>query len=375
MKQIIYLFFLFHFVFVHAQMKTIDFAGQFSTKKVCFLTDLALNVEYIKLEFSKEALIDDVSKIGQIVITDSYIFIQSRCELYMFSRTGKFIRKIGSIGKGPGEYICALSFGIDSTNQKIYIQTSTHTLMTFSFDGKHIETNPLKAHGELFYYNNKIISVSNLETAFFGEWNGIRAQTFDIKNKQEQKVSYSNFKSNSALYPSNFSYKYNDTVFTQFVNNDTVFYLKDNKFIPQYILNMGKYRRKNIDFSKYSGKNFIYINKVKESKNFLFMDYFLTDRYSPQNAIYQKNTGILYSLKDELIINDLDGGMNIWPKFSIDNNKVAVFIDIFDIFENLDKNYFASSTAKYPEKKLELMKLINSLNENDNPIIMLIHLK
>jgi hypothetical protein len=36
---------------------------------------------------------------------------------------------------------------------------------------------------------------------------------------------------------------------------------------------------------------------------------------------------------------------------------------------------FKNSTPKYPEKKKELEKLASSLDENDNPVLMLIQLK
>jgi hypothetical protein len=36
---------------------------------------------------------------------------------------------------------------------------------------------------------------------------------------------------------------------------------------------------------------------------------------------------------------------------------------------------FKNSSPKYPEKKKELEQLANSLDENDNPILMLVKLK
>ena len=36
---------------------------------------------------------------------------------------------------------------------------------------------------------------------------------------------------------------------------------------------------------------------------------------------------------------------------------------------------FKSSSPKYPEKKKKLEQLANSLDENDNPVLMLVKLK
>jgi hypothetical protein len=50
-------------------------------------------------------------------------------------------------------------------------------------------------------------------------------------------------------------------------------------------------------------------------------------------------------------------------------------IDAFKLKEHVASKAFKNSKPKYPEKKKALEKLVNSLDENDNPVLMLVKLK
>jgi hypothetical protein len=39
----------------------------------------------------------------------------------VFDRNGKFIRKIGSIGRGPGEYVHYFNFTVDENSESVYV--------------------------------------------------------------------------------------------------------------------------------------------------------------------------------------------------------------------------------------------------------------
>ncbi len=75
------------------------------------------------------------------------------------------------------------------------------------------------------------------------------------------------------------------------------------------------------------------------------------------------------------LINDLDGGPNIWPKTIKDDNTIISWVDAFQLKAHVASETFKNSTPKYPEKKKLLEKLANSLKETDNPVLMMIRLK
>jgi hypothetical protein len=75
------------------------------------------------------------------------------------------------------------------------------------------------------------------------------------------------------------------------------------------------------------------------------------------------------------LINDLDGGPNIWPRTVRDDSTIVSWIEAMKFKKYVTSDAFKNSNPKYPDKKKELEKLVNSIQENDNPIIMLIKVK
>jgi len=79
-------------------------------------------------------------------------------------------------------------------------------------------------------------------------------------------------------------------------------------------------------------------------------------------------------MKNDGIINDFDGGVSFKPIYQR-NNILIGFIESYALIAHVNSKTFINSTPKYPKKKKELEKLANSLNENDNPVLMLVKLK
>ena len=113
------------------------------------LSDWVGEPEFIALDSSDpEALIDG----GEITVSDRYIGIYSPMEkpFKLFDRaTGKFLRNIGNIGRGPGEYTRISFAQIDETGGKIWIST-LYTNNIYSYDistGRLCEDLPLAYEG------------------------------------------------------------------------------------------------------------------------------------------------------------------------------------------------------------------------------------
>jgi len=80
------------------------------------------SVKIIPLETNESCLIGDIDKIQVI---DNYVLIMDASiakSLYVFDREGRFIRKIGSVGQGPGEYVSISDFTVDRENKTVYIE-------------------------------------------------------------------------------------------------------------------------------------------------------------------------------------------------------------------------------------------------------------
>ena len=98
------------------------------------LSEIATDIEYIKLETSKEVLLGDGFAYYSPI--SNFIFVTSGGRIFQFNRSGKFIRNIGMIGKGPNEFILH-RMDVDFQNKIIYIFPRwTNKILKFNFDGK-----------------------------------------------------------------------------------------------------------------------------------------------------------------------------------------------------------------------------------------------
>ena len=78
------------------------------------------------------------------------------------------------------------------------------------------------------------------------------------------------------------------------------------------------------------------------------------------------------------IFNDFDGGLPLKSVFYYSDNiseYIAAYIFPFELKAHVASDEFKTSTPKYPEKKKQLEQLAKSLDENDNPVLMLVKLK
>ena len=74
------------------------------TEMQLYASDFVSDIEYIALETNSQCLIGNPCNVS---ISENYILVYSikEVEFLLFSRTGKFIRKIGQMGNGPEDYL------------------------------------------------------------------------------------------------------------------------------------------------------------------------------------------------------------------------------------------------------------------------------
>ena len=127
------------------------------------ITDEELNISSIfpkysllPLENKSESLI---GHIGKIEIFDNLLFILDEkylARIFVFNaNNGDFIRTIGKIGQGPGEYLSLNDFSIDQKNGKIYFLCEQNMIYTYSQEGIFLEKKELPFFASNMEYKNK----------------------------------------------------------------------------------------------------------------------------------------------------------------------------------------------------------------------------
>ena len=85
-------------------------------------TQIFESIRPIMLQVTPQSLIGDIDKIetlesGELIVLDK----RKAKGVYVFDSNGKFIRRIGLVGRGPQEYISPSDFTIDHARKQIYI--------------------------------------------------------------------------------------------------------------------------------------------------------------------------------------------------------------------------------------------------------------
>ncbi len=396
--------------------KQIDIESNIGNFKKLELSSVASEIKYISLETTSSNLF---SRIVSCQFFNNNILIKTPEKILLFTDEGKFLCEISGKGKGPSEYRLA---GIPAIiKDLIYIPSiiGREKLLVFNRNGEFINAIPIPRNYISSNYKNWLV-LPNLD--FLLQVPNIsgseKFRILKLNSKGDTIKGYpnttffngpaDNLSGGTIALAGNF-YIYNETVKFKEVLNDTLWELGASELIPQYIFKRGKYGMPNsfraLPREEYNDKlsEIIYVQDIFETKSkFYFRTAFLKQYpfnfYRTPNTdfdfeirepypilgIYDKKSKDTYFVKptntfEQIeptgIYNDIDGGVNFYPKQANFNDLLISWIRAFELKQYIASNTFQSSIPKYPEKKKTLVKLADSLDDNDNPVLMLVRLK
>ncbi len=307
----------------------------------------------------------------------------------VFDRKGKLLRKIGGIGRGPGEYNSYYIFTVDDKSEKVCV-FDFNVIKVYSKTGNFLRSISLKEFGDrvvaVELYNSKLFISYALQSAD-NKYDWIILDTLGnlVKNKEKTIPSFtSNWPVGGGMY------KFEDRIYNWNTYNDTVFsILPDINYEISFLFSPGEHRvpRSELRDLKIIG---LYFNpySVFETRRFLAINYgynkkltiALIDKKNRKSYLTYLESGpaVLGNNFIGGILNDLDGGVRFQPEnYFAENGREYMFtlINPYQIKALVANNEFKISSPKYPEKKKEFEKLANSLTETDNQVLMIVRLK
>lgn len=364
----------------------INYENLLKNKETIGLSQIASKVEYINLETRDECLL--WGGVKRYLFTDDFIFISNKDHILKFSRDGKFIRKIGSPGRGPGEIDLIVDMSILPDKKLIIVQTNVgRKLLYFTFDGVFVKTVTFSS----FVPYVKVLRDGKYLTHDDGS-SGKNKYTFSLVNEKMDTLSViKNY--NHWVYTQNMMigigypqfvpyYESGGRNFFKTMYNDTIFTVASDKIVPSYYIDLGKYRLPNDlrperlgpdNIQKFQDNSLkYYFANVFQASDKLFLTTYCYGRNPPKYFLYEPKTqtGSLIT-----IVNDWDGGVNFWPIGCVNDKQVYMPITIQGIQKELDQIKTNKETIKYPEKHQQLIKMITELDPFNNPIIMIVTLK
>ena len=393
---------------------TIDLESNIKNFKSLKLSEVASTIEYIPLSSSPGFFLKAINGID---INDNYILVSGVNGVGLFDKHGTFITKIGKQGHGPGEWqVTGKSYFL---NDYILVPSviGKPNIFVYDLSGAFIKACYIPQHYISPVYSNWL-PVSQ-EEFLLQVPNTTGDQDFRIIKADCKGKVLKGFTNSTKFKPFNpgaFStdsqagqfYIFDDKVRYKEVRNDTVWELSNNKLNPCYILYRGKFGS-DVDFrSKAAGKlsvDDLRINQIVETPKFLFFETLFSSIYPfnfymgyidiagknrpfPILGVYEKVSGDTYFVKPSNfdnekfpagiptgIQNDIDGGINFFPKHYASDSMLVSWIDAYKLIEYAASEAFRKNKPLDVVQKQKFIKLVNNLELNDNHVLLVIKLK
>jgi hypothetical protein len=328
-----------------------------------------------------------IRKITNLKVGDRFFLVQYHNTILKFLEDGSFLTSIGTTGRGPNEILGVHDIEIEKKNQNIYLVDGwAKKFCVFSGNGKFKRTFkiPLYAVIDFTFIDDNILCYSNnhmgnIENSYvLMDTNGLIIKNFP------NRYPFIKYKNDAYGYEfENIFYKFNNRIYKKEVYSDTVYSYENMEFKPHLVIEAGDRLIVPQVRSEFPGldiaKNYISPRRLFEFGDYIYYEFFYEIIPYSDNIIY----GFIGSKRDDIqvfinsekgIINDLDGGPDIWPRTIKDDNTIITWIDAPKLKAYVASETFKDSKPKYPEKKKGLEKLAERLKETDNPVLVLVML-
>ena len=362
-----------------------------TTEHLLHLSDIADSLSYIKLATDTSNLIGVIDKI--IPLKDRILIVDKDITqtIYIFDKSGRFIRKINKKGRGPGEYLSLNDVAVDVSNKRLIVHDDmAQKISIFTYEGEFIEKIRLD------FITTSIAYLGNNRLACYCDYinnpnYSIRSKSpnlilFDLQTRKTQSKLFFNSTINRLGITgliNNLSSTYsNDTVHLIMPLNDTVYSICNNKVQPEYYVDLGvtpqmRELQRTASSSKSaqeasqedSKPQYPVICNMLESDSVVYLFYRHNNKsyygfYNPRRKTFKEGVRIWEKNTDNRIpvVNDLDKTIPFMPMATDGKNFYYVMESFyFDYFRNSDNPQIAN--------------LSKTITANDNPVIVVAHIK
>ncbi len=324
--------------------------------------------EFVPLETTENSLIGRITKIltteKELFILDSF----SSKGIFVFDRKGKFLRKIGSSGTGPGYYQQPMDFILDKKQKKIHVLDNGVKVLVYNFNGKYLTEKRLKDFNASYF--------EKLDTEHFA-WiqGGIEDHLLvsdSAFNKKFSKFPYT-IRSKEVFITHPFQ-KISESLFFRKHLNDTIYQVTSNEITPYLILNYGKKSITRNDLEQMVDDISVtrllekraYTLNFYQTENHLFV--LTMHRQKPIIAVHNKRNNQSAILEYLKIENDITFEKNTSYVIGVDEvtQSFIFFIESAYFLQGLNAQPDTTNQAYQKASKLK-----NTITKESNPIIML----
>lgn len=338
------------------------------------LSKIGSRLEYIALESKPECMLGEITKLA---LTDSFIFVSDSRKLLQFRKDGKYNKRIGSVGRGPGEFRFVGDFCITDQDGKIFVLDGRQVVV-FDYNGHYqrsfnldfIACQMILEDRNTFIFHDLNFSINVTNQMFKPNFpdttysihitDSTGKNLIKIKHDLRQgNEPYINITS-SPLYSHNGSITFLET------GIDTVYHLNKRKKERYAVFNLGERKMDPhlVYKEKYAEevKDKYWIASLTENIDFFFIDLIQGISDTMFYCLVNKQTGETTLIRDLGFKNDLDDSLDFWPKQVYKDSILVSYIEAYK---------FLQLTKVDSHEKIKEIR--HKLTETSNPVIILLN--
>ncbi|MBQ4057111.1 MAG: 6-bladed beta-propeller [Bacteroidaceae bacterium] len=364
----------------------IPFEKGVENEKQVKLSDIAEKITFVPMETTDASLLNKVRANNIISVNGTIVIPCFNMGAFAFDESGKFIAPISRKGQGPGEFTRFLSVAGNSDRNLIYVKSS-RKMIAFRPDGTFVNEYKVPGIGLPWEYSiimQDSITLSNIINAtgqsqyrlILSNTQGDTLKAFPQYDRFEMpygmNYAYCNNKEN-------YLYQYKGESVYHDYYCDTLYTVTRDSLLPRYLLDMGKYKlpknmRLEVAVVSRDYEEYLMIEKAEayfrptffENDRYIVMPYTtwnLQDKRAPAKLMYyDRETKECIKVKDDAFVNDMMGDLPFHPDARVAENILGEWWEATELME-------------LAEEGVELPDNLKNLKEDDNGVLVLVHLK
>ena len=331
------------------------------------LSGLVDSLAYIPLQTPDDLPVDVLLAVK---MSSDNIFVMDRQQkLYRFDSHGRFLNLIGSRGEGPSEYVSAVDFEIDASQDAVYLfDIYRKKIKVYQMSGTFVQDIVVPDGVESMALLNDTCFIGyrpwyatvdrSDECVIFGKSEEVyQAISFEPKeNVEGVKIDLFRMPDFSQLASSSrFRMPFEHSVF---LISD------DNRVSKDVVFDMGKYllpmevSMNNELYNKNLNSSYIFELNANRISDFIYMNFFYKKKHYRvvYDIVHAKFYTVFVGHEPKGIKNDLDGGATFWPMWFASDRMIGVVPA-----DELEDTYVDS----------KIKVLYDNFRDYDNPVLQI----
>ena len=339
-------------------------------------------VEYVRLETSDEVLLDGIASL-YLSVTDRFIVTNNMKEgrIFVFDRQGKHLHNFMRKGNSGEEFVFANRVRIDDKAEEIFVLDTRNKVLVYTLDGKFKRVldipKDMKADDLWNYDDEWLLSYDsyNLDR----EGLTCSEQPFFLLSKKDGSIKRIDVTAKDRIGPRiyfeqngqkgvmsvsfNYIYKNGDEFVLGELGNDTVFMLKKGKISPLLVRTPGSKDKDVRSMMAAPLKLGNYIG-VAEAPKKLDLE---NTKFSTRDVFLNLKTGesCILGLKDDVNFIEPTGIRHCNERVEAPKNHILWMPDTDRLFQWKEEG----------KLKGKLAEMVETMNEDDNPILIIYKFK